>query len=268
MPWHVVSAEEKEVFLEPVSVVSGEVPRWVGEEIPVEYAVAREAGSLRNRSLKEYATDSYTKRLAMGPVKRQKKQNVAVPDNTHMVVELFSDFIVVHSTFGLKVNQTLGRFFSTLLSARSGHSVNLRIDAYRIIIQARNIGIERVVELFKIDPSFIKPLLSTSLKRTSLFKWKFVHTAKRFGAISKNVDFKGLGLGGVIKAWEDSIIHKETLKDIFTSNLDIKNAEKVLEAVKSGRIQLDILRLKQPSPISEVGMEAFLRLYFLSGRRG
>jgi ATP-dependent Lhr-like helicase len=257
MPWHVVSAEEKEVFLEPVSVVSGEVPRWVGEEIPVEYAVAREAGSLRNRSLKEYATDSYTKRLAMGPVKRQKKQNVAVPDNTHMVVELFSDFIVVHSTFGLKVNQTLGRFFSTLLSARSGHSVNLRIDAYRIIIQARNIGIERVVELFKIDPSFIKPLLSTSLKRTSLFKWKFVHTAKRFGAISKNVDFKGLGLGGVIKAWEDSIIHKETLKDIFTSNLDIKNAEKVLEAVKSGRIQLDILRLKQPSPISEVGMEAF-----------
>jgi ATP-dependent Lhr-like helicase len=257
MPWHVVSAEEGEVFLEPVSVVSGEVPRWVGEEIPVEYAVAREAGSLRNRSFKGYTTDSYTKRLALAPVKRQKKLNVTVPDHTHMVVELFSDFMVVHSTFGLKVNQTLGRVFSTLLSARSGHSVNLKIDAYRIIIQARGIGMERVRELFETDPSFIEPLLSSSLKRTSLFKWKFVHTAKRFGAISKNVDFKSLGLRRVIKAWEDSIIHEETLKDIFTSSLDIKNAEKVLTDVKSERIQLEIIRLKQPSPISEVGMEAF-----------
>jgi ATP-dependent Lhr-like helicase len=257
MPWHVISAEEGEVFLEPVSVVSGEVPRWVGEEIPVEYAVAREAGSLRNRRFKGYSADNYTKRLALAPVKRQKKQNLTVPDHTHMVVELFSDFIVVHSTFGLKVNQTLGRVFSTLLSARSGHSVNLKVDAYRIVLQARSIGIERVVELFKTDPTFIEPLLSSSLKRTSIYKWKFVHTAKRFGAISKNVDFKGLGLARVIKAWEDSLIHEETLKDIFTSNLDIKNSEKVLEAVKSGKIQLDILRLKQPSPISEVGMEAF-----------
>jgi ATP-dependent Lhr-like helicase len=257
MPWHVVSVEEGEVFLEPVSVVAGEVPSWVGEEIPVEYQIAREAGSLRKRGVEGFAADRYTKRLAMSTVRRQRALGLPVPDNTCLMVELFSDFIVINSTFGLKVNQTLGRVFSTMLSAKSGHSVGLKVDPYRIIIQTTSSSSKAVEELFQIEPSFIEPLLAASLKRTSLFKWKFVHTARRFGAISKDVDFKSIGLGRIIKAWENSPIYQETLKDIFTSNLDIKNAEKVLEGIHSGRIGLEILRLKGPSPISEIGMEAF-----------
>ncbi len=256
-PWHVVSAEEDEVFFEPVSVVAGEVPSWVGEEIPVEYGVAREAGSLRKRSLRRYPADDYTKRQALTPARRQKRAHLPVPDHTHMLVELFQDFLVIHSTFGLKVNQTLGRVFSILLSARSGHSVTLKVDPYRIILQAKGLSRQRVDSLFKTDPSFIEPLLSASLKRTSLFKWKFVHTSRRFGAISRKVDFKGLGLSRVIGAWKDSLIFKETLRDIFTSSLDIKNTRKVLEGLKTGRIRLDVLRLKGPSPIAEVGMESF-----------
>jgi ATP-dependent Lhr-like helicase len=256
-PWHVVSTEDQDIYFEPVSVVAGEVPSWVGEEIPVEYGVAREAGSLRNRSLKGYNADDYTKRLALAPVRRQKARRLPVPVHNHMLVELFESFIVLHSTFGLKVNQTVGRVFSTLLSARSGHSVTLKVDPYRIILQAKGISLERVEELFKTEASFIEPLLSTSLKRTSLFKWKFVHTARRFGAISKDVDFKSVGLGRFIKAWEDSLIYKETLQDIFTSSLDIKNAEKILEDMNRGRIRLDIVRLNRPSPLAELGMEAF-----------
>jgi ATP-dependent Lhr-like helicase len=121
MPWHVVTTEEDEVFLEPVSIVAGEVPSWVGEEIPVEYAVARETGSLRNRNLRGYETSDYTKRLALAPIEKHRSRGLPVPDHTHVLVEVFKDFIVVHSTFGLKVNQTLGRVFSTLLSARTGH---------------------------------------------------------------------------------------------------------------------------------------------------
>jgi ATP-dependent Lhr-like helicase len=257
MPWHVVSAEEGEVFLEPVSVVSGEVPSWVGEEIPVEYGVAREAGSLRNRSLKGYSTDGYTTRHAFSPIKRQKNLNIPIPDHTRVLLELFQDFMVIHSTFGLKVNQTLGRVFSTVLSARTGHSTTLKVDPYRIILQAKGLTMGRVEELIKTEPSFIEPLLESSLKRTSLFKWKFVHIAKRFGAISRKVDFKNIGLGRVIKAWEHSQLYQETLKDIFTSNLDIPKSKKVLEGIISGKIQLEILRLKGPSPISELGMDTF-----------
>ncbi len=256
-PWHVISTEEDEVHLEPVSVVAGEVPSWVGEEIPVEYKVAREAGSLRKRGLKDFKTDGYTKKLALLPIRKQLGAGLPVPDHQFIVVEVFESFTVIHSVFGLKVNQTLGRVFSTLLSARTGHSVNLRVDPYRIILQSRDVSMERIEELFKIDPSFIEPLLETSLKRTSLFKWKFVHVARRFGALSRNVDFKSVGLSRMIHAWKDSLIFKETLKDIFTSNLDLKNTEHVLSDLGRGRIGLEILRLKGPSPISEVGMESF-----------
>jgi ATP-dependent Lhr-like helicase len=256
-PWHMVSTEEDEVFFEPVSVIAGEVPSWLGEEIPVEYRVAREAGSLRNKPLTNYPVDKYTLRAAKSPLNKQKANELPLPDHTHVFAEVFENFLIIHSTFGLKVNQTLGRVFSTILSARSGYSVTLKVDAYRIILQTKGLSMDRIVELFQTDPTFIEPLLSTSLKRTSLFKWKFVHTSKRFGAIKRNFDFKNIGLGRVISAWENSLIYKETLKDIFTSTLDIKNSMKVLKGIKSGKIELDIRRLKKPSPIAELGMDDF-----------
>jgi ATP-dependent Lhr-like helicase len=252
-----ISIEDREINLEPVSVISGEVPTWVGEEIPVEYHVAREAGSLRNRSPKGYSINGKAMKCALAPINKQRGQNLPIPDHKHVVAELFSDFLVIHSTFGLKVNQTLGRFFSTILSARSGHSVSLKVDPYRIILQAKDLSTDRVEELFSTDPTFIEPLLSASLKRTSIFKWKFVHTARRFGALSRDVDFKSLSLNRFIRAWENSLIEKEVVNDIFTSNLDIKNATKVLEGLNEGGIGLEIFRLSDPTPLAEAGMESF-----------
>ncbi len=257
MAWHVVTSEEDELYIEPVSVVSGEIPRWVGEEIPVEYEVARETGSLRRRGLESYTADEYTKRRALAPVKRHLRMGLPLPDDRTVVVEMFQDFAVINSSLGLKVNQTLGTFFSTLLSARSGHSVKQKIDPYRIIIQGKDVSEEMLLEMFNSEPSFIRPLLSASLGRTSLFKWKFVHTARRFGAITPDIDFKSLGLNRIMKAWENTPIYAETLKDIFTSNLDIQNSEKFLIDVASGRINMVFIRLSGPSPISEIGMETF-----------
>ncbi|RMF91518.1 MAG: DEAD/DEAH box helicase [Methanobacteriota archaeon] len=257
MPWHVVAIEGREVLLEPVGVVAGEVPRWVGEEIPVEYAVAREAGSLRRRGFSGYDADTYTRRLAMSAVRKQRAMGLPIPHDRRILVELFQGFLVINSVFGLKVNETLGRVFSALLSAKTGHSVGLRTDPYRIIIQAKDVSTGMARELFQTQPSFIRPLLSVSLKRTGHFKWRFIHVARRFGAISPEVDLQHLGLPRIIEAWEDSPIYRETLKDIFTSNLDVAKAAEVLTGVQKGRIALDILRLKGPSPISEIGMAAF-----------
>jgi len=256
-PWHVVAVEEGVVHLEPVSVVAGEVPSWVGEEIPVEYEVAREAGSLRSRDIDGSGLDRYTARTALKFVRRQVRMGLPVPDHRRMVVELLGELLVIHSPFGLKVNETLGRVFSTILSARTGHSVVLRVDPYRIILQAKGLSEERALQLFQTPPSLIEPLLAASLKRTTLFRWKFVHVARRFGALSRDVDYRSIGLARVIRAWEDTPIFKETLREVFTSKLDVERAEKVLGEINTGRIGLEILRLEQPSPIAEAGMESF-----------
>ncbi|MBI5253354.1 MAG: DEAD/DEAH box helicase [Euryarchaeota archaeon] len=266
-PWRVVSLDEREILVEPVDEVTGAIPSWAGEEIPVPFDVAGEVGRLRGeiavqglRALNDYPADEYTKKLATSKIKRHIKKSIPVPDDKHIVVELFQNFAVVHSCYGTKVNQTIGRTFSTLLTAQLGTSVALSCDAYRIILHSpRSLSQEQMRELFKIDFELIEPLLSKSLKRASLFKWKFVHVAKRFGAIAKDVSYQSK-IAKVIDAYEGSPIFEEVLKEIFKDNLDLKNTKRVFEGIKNKEIKVEFVRLDRPSPLAELGLKAYAEI--------
>jgi ATP-dependent Lhr-like helicase len=263
-PWRVVSVDEV-ILVEPVEEVTGAIPSWVGEEIPVPYEVAVEVGSLRRKASKEglkaldgYPVEGYAKRLALSKVKRHLRARIPVPCDDKIVVELFQGYAVIHACYGMKVNQTLGRLFSALLTSKLGHEVALQADAYRIILQSPQEFKEKdLKELFALDPSVIEPLLSISLKRSTLFRWKFVHVAKRFGAISKDISYNNLSLRRVITAYEGSPICRETLREIFKDNLDLKNAARVLEGIKKGSIKVEYVKLEKPSPIAELGLRAY-----------
>jgi ATP-dependent Lhr-like helicase len=264
-PWSVISLEDEEIEVEPVDEVSGAIPSWVGEEIPVPFEVAMEVGRLRRRFMEEgdgvlaeFPADDYTKRLGLSVLKKHRRQGIPVGDDRTVVVEVFENFCVVHACFGMKVNQTLGRVFSILLTSRLGTSVTLQTDAYRIILQSpRRMDMEKIEELFEVDFELVEPLLSKTLKRTSLFRWKFVHVAKRFGALSKGFSYTNLGMKKIIQAYEDSIIYQETLKDIFRENLDLENTRVVMERLRKGEMETVFLALKRPSPLSEIGLSAY-----------
>lgn len=262
-PWRILSVEGDEIIVEPVDEVIGAIPSWVGEEIPVPYEVAREVGGVREdievpNIPGRYPCDGYTRKIGISKVRRQMKEGIPVANDQKIVVELFENFIIIHSCSGIKVNQTLGRVFSILLSSRFGHSVVLQIDPYRIILQAPSkISEDLLGEIFNIDPEFVEPLLRKSLKRTSLFKWKFVHVAKRFGAISRDVSYSDINIGKVIYAYEDSVIYEETLKEIFKDNLDLPNTKKVLNDLKEGKIGLEFVSLTKPSPLAELGLKSY-----------
>ncbi len=263
-PWRVIGLEDQEITVEPIDEVSGAVPSWVGEEIPVPYEIAQEVAELRRRvsvagpeALGDYSSDLYTKRLATVKIRRHTKQGLPLPDDKRILVELFENFAVIHAPFGTKVNQALGRTFSTLLSSRLGSSVSLKCDAYRIILQTPvSLKEEDLRELFKTDPGLIRPLLSTSMKRTPLFKWKFIHVARRFGAISRDASYTGVGISRVIASYEGSPIYEETLSEIFRENLDVERAGDVLRRVGSD-LSLEIIKAKGPSPIAELSMRGY-----------
>ncbi len=204
-----------------------------------------------------YPSDNYTKGLAASRVRRHVRKGLPVPDDGKVLVELFENFVVIHAPFGTRINQALGRVFSTLLTSKLGSSVALQSDAYRIILQSPVKLAEADIRLlFSIDPTFMEPLLSKSLKRTSLFKWKFVCVAKRFGVISKDASYTSTGLGKIIESYEDSPIYAETLKEIFKENLDLKGAADVLHELKNG-LELAFLELDAPSPIAELGLGGY-----------
>jgi ATP-dependent Lhr-like helicase len=264
-PWRVVTVEGEEILVEPLSEVAGAVPSWVGEEIPVPYEVAQEVAELREKAktkaeeaLASYPCDDYTRKQAVSKVKRHLRKGIPVPGRSKIYVELLGGLAIIHAPFGMKVNETLGRVFSLLLTSKLGQSVALQSDAYRIILQSgTRLGEEDIYSLFQVEPDHIEPLLATSLKRTSLFKWKFVHVAKRFGAIAKDYTYTSAGIRRVIRAYEGSLIHRETLKEIFKDNLDIPRACEVIRRVREGKLEVEVLRRDEPSPIAELGLRSY-----------
>lgn len=251
--WRVIDIAEDKVLVEPTVDIEAAIPAWEGELIPVLYEVAQEVGELRkviSDFLEETPTDVIVEKLqSMYPidknsakkmiklVERQKKYG-AVPDDNTILIEDYENTVILHTCFGSMTNQTLGRFIVALLASRIG-SVGLKTDPYRIMLQFQTKNVEMVKEiLLKTKPKLLRTYLEMSLTKSDLFDWKFVHVAKRFGAISKDADYGKIRLKKIIEDYVGSPIFKETLKELETEKLDIEKAEEVLRKIQKRKIKL------------------------------
>ncbi|MBI4417076.1 MAG: DEAD/DEAH box helicase [Euryarchaeota archaeon] len=251
--WRFVEFRDNgEILVEPVREL-GEIPSWIGEEIPVPFAVAQEVGALR-RALdfskfpaNPHGVEQFRKYVTGN-------QGLPVATDELLTVEAARDVIVINACFGSKVNETLGQLVSSLLSARLGESVGLHTDPYRIVLQVpRAVKAEQVVELLKPeDPDALEPLLRVVLKNSSFLRWAFVHVAKKFGAIRRDVDWESVNLNRLLKVFENTPLFEEVLGKVFWERMDLPNAANVLRGIKDGTIRVHVGKL---SPIGRVGLE-------------
>ena len=208
-PWKILSVEDDKVLVEGVDDIASSIPAWEGELIPVPFAVAQEVGILRGEIrdmlAKEMEGSEITERLkAKYPVssqtavrmtqliKRQMK-TFPVPDDKTIFVERFQDYVVLHAPFGSLVNETLSKFISAILSAEHGEIVSSKTDPYRIIFRGCNFEEVKKI-LYDFKPEDIEPILEKTLPKSSLFKFRFIRVAKRFGAISRGASFEAINL--------------------------------------------------------------------------
>ncbi|HTX43939.1 MAG TPA: DEAD/DEAH box helicase, partial [Methanocella sp.] len=209
--WRIVEITEDRVRVEPVENPQAEVPSWAGEEIPVPFEVALEVGAARRmaeemngqpaekaigRIMEKYPTDAYTARRFVEYVRRQAGDNYPVPTDRKVVVEDEQRTIIINACFGHKVNETLGRVITALLASRFGSGVAMEIDPYRIKLELpKRIRATDIVKLINdIDPIFVEPIIEKTLKNTMLLKWKMVHVARKFGALSRDVDYERISM--------------------------------------------------------------------------
>jgi ATP-dependent Lhr-like helicase len=260
-PWKIISIENNKIFVEGVEDIESAVPAWGGELIPVPYEIAQEVGELRTliesllkdknivKKIKEkYPADEYTIKKMINIIKKQvKKYPVPYKD---LVFESHDQYIVVHSLFGTKVNETLSRFITTLLSTKYGEFITSKCDPYRIIFKGCKLeDIKKV--LLDNRPEDIPVILKLSLPRSSLFKWRFIHIAKRFGALQKGVRFDKISVDRVIDVYEKSPISDETLKELFTEKLDVERTKEVMKNIQNKKIK--IIEVQGLSPLAELG---------------
>ncbi|MBI2578395.1 MAG: DEAD/DEAH box helicase [Candidatus Aenigmarchaeota archaeon] len=245
--WRVIQVEDRKVTVEPVDDIESAVPAWEGELIPVPFDVAQDVGRLRKyiadsmekgaaKNLRaEYKVDENTAETMVSVVRKQKETHV-VPDDKKWLMESYRDFVIIHSCCGSKVNDTIGRYLAAVITEKSGVSVNMKNDPYRIILQTMYKP-EKIEALLKSGGE-IEELLKESISRSSMFKWRFLHNAKRFGIVSKKVDYERINMKKIMEQYENTPVHEETMREVFLEKMDVKKAGEILSAVSEGKIKI------------------------------
>jgi ATP-dependent Lhr-like helicase len=257
-PWTVVKRDDKGLLVSQSKEI-GTVPSWVGEDIPIPFEVAKEVGKLRriaseSKDIKNYPCDNKNLKKFLQQIDNQKKQGFIVPDDKTITIDVEEKTVVINACFGTRVNETLGRLISAILVQSLGESVGISSDAYRINLELPGrTPADRVKNvLLKTKPETLEYLLRTILRNSTFIRWQLVHVARKFGAISKDFDYKNIGARKLFTLFDNSLIFEESLDKLIWDKLDIENTQQVLKDLQNGLIDIQIQRF---SPISIAGFE-------------
>jgi ATP-dependent Lhr-like helicase len=239
--WRVIGVDGLKVTVEPVEDIESAIPAWEGELIPVPFAVARDVGQLRRQASESAIKDEYPIDSASATeIKRiiEKQASSIVPDDCTWLLESHENFIIIHSCCGSLVNDTIGRYLAAILTAKTGVAATVKIDPYRIIVQAKATpeNVKNEIE----NAENIEDVIRLALVRSSLFKHRFVHVARRMGIIAKGARYDKLNLSKIIMQYANTPVEQETLREIFLDKFDIINAESILDSIKEKKIKLVI----------------------------
>lgn len=268
--WKIIEIdnENRQVLVEPSNDPLGAIPAWEGELIPVPFEVALEVGSLRSnisqllkkgKTCKEIASalakEYPVEEQAAGWLAEQINEQIAagaVPTHENIIIEASDNFVILHACFGSLVNQTIALVLAALLTARMGASIAVKVDPYRI---AFKLPVEAEPELIKtiiieLKPEHLLPLLKITLKDSSMFRWRLVQVAKRFGAIKRDADLTQLNLRRLVEHFEGTPIYEEAMKEVMLEKLNVGQTMEILRLIESGGISVSILSGEGPTPLA------------------
>src|SRR3989344_845582 len=257
--WRIIQTDAQKVMVEPVEDIESAIPAWEGELIPVPFRIAQDVGKLRRRILhmseaeagEKYKINSHAAEEMKELMRNQSK--FMIPDEKNFLMETYKDFIIMHACLGSMVNDTLGRYIAAILTEETGVSVNVKADPYRIILQTM-VKPEKIVEILLSGGGNggIEETLTRAIERSTLFKYRFIHVARRFGIISKQADYDRINMSKIIMQYANTPCYKETLREIFLDKMDIPLAETVLQAIAKNEITIKVM--EGLSPLGELGI--------------
>ena len=256
-PWLIIKREDDAILMTQSKEI-GNVPSWVGEDIPIPFSIAQEVGKLRKfieqKTKIDYPCRQSTLHHLYQYIDKQKKKDLIVPTDTKITLEVSDRLFIINVCGGTKANETLGRILSALFVQELGESVGITSDAYRIQLEfPTRIAPEKIKNLLlSIDPQTIPYLLRTVIKNSTYLRWQLVHAARKFGSLRKDFDIRNVGIKKLFSLFENTLIFEEAIEKLLYERMDIPHAQNILRRIQQGDITLHIQKL---SPIGLSGSE-------------
>lgn len=244
-PWRIIGYDQQnaKLYVEPYDkTLETIIPHWEGENIPVEYKLAREVGSLIRRIRSNKKIDHYKLLLL---------NDESVPDSVHgladdktILIEGNTELslIIVNINGGSRVNKFVRDLLKSAIQWRYPFlKINAHSMPYAVFITLNNRQFVReVVETVKqIIYSIDKYLDFRFLKRIALeqgtLHWRVFQVAQRFGAIDPE---KSNITKAILEAFVDTIIGYEALNEVLWKDYDVKSVRQLADSIKNGRIKV------------------------------
>ncbi len=239
-PWRVISIEEQKVYAEPSETMVGAIPSWIGEMIPVEEEVAREVVAERRRIRDGQPSITSVSRLSdIDAVRNWFKDS---PDENTVRLEESERYVIMHVPLGSRGNATLGRLVASEITRRYGIPVRVFTSPYAVVFEFESEGftadaVEQVLR--SITPEVADILLENAVTKTNMFKWRFIHVARRFGLIAKHARLEKINVRRLLDALVGSPVYREAWKEILHEKLDIDAVRRFLEKLRRGEYKVE-----------------------------
>jgi len=264
--WRITNVDEEEevVTVSPIEDPAGEVPSWVGQEIPVPKAVAQEVGELRRVAGRQLQDDAPVDAVARDLQRRYEGDRHTIesglaqlvdhedpiPDDETVVAEFHGREVVLNACFGHQINETLGRVLSSLVGQRAGATVAMEVDPYRIELELPGgvSGGDVIDVLETTDPDHVESIIELSLKNADALKFKLAQVATKFGTLKRwrGSSSNRFGRDRLLSALEDTPIYDEAVREVFHEDLAVEGTRAVLAAIQSGPIAIETVGTRTP----------------------
>jgi ATP-dependent helicase Lhr and Lhr-like helicase len=219
--------------------------------IPVDFKTAEEVGSIRNQAARSYI------KLSTSIIDESIKALNVIPDSKNIVIENLTvrNTVIIHSTFGSKVNNTIASLLSTILSSQLGYLAETRSDAYRIMLSSTarigKIHVERILK----DTYDLEAVIIASFTGTHNINWKVWMVAKRFGMISREAIYDKKVARMIYDRYAKTPISRESIREIIHDKYDIGQTERIIQDIQNDVIKIHWIETNEFSELAKPILE-------------
>ncbi len=255
------------------------VPSWFSEMLPLSFDLALEIQKFRKlmeekfrakKSKKEIIEfiHSYLyldKNAAQAIYSYFKEQFLysEIPHLNRLIIERFSDehgkHAVFHTLYGRRTNDALSRVFAYLVGRLIHKDVEIVLNDNGFVLTAEKLPLDRAFTL--LETNDLREIAELALERTEVLNRRFRHCATRALMILRKYKGRTKSVGrqqmnsrlllyAVKRISENFPILKEARREILEDLMDIDSAEKVVDAIKEGKIRVKTIESDIPSPFS------------------
>jgi ATP-dependent Lhr-like helicase len=230
--WRVLNIKDNYIHVDFIQGISVP-PSWSGEDIPVPFKIAMEVG--RERRLGKFGNnlDEFTRS------KISKFRETASSDK-EIIIEKEGTTTVIQVTTGTKVNYGMALILTFLLSEKYGESFLFDNSPYHIIVQGNvRYSIDEISDILTHLSEEIENM-DRYIEKSKTFVYSTVNVAKKFGVLSKEMDYTKIRMDRIFSYHRNSIFFREALDKFKWDYLDMENLARVSKLIQSGEMKIRI----------------------------